>query len=263
VAAASEVLRRLTQTWVKKLNSAVKYKERFTEDAKEAANFFDGEHNWMWKDSYARGETGYNSSIAPPSFRIQVNKVFELLDVFGSVMYHRNPVRTVSVMDYPDLPPEAVGIQLQPGMNPEMLPPEQIQILQLAAQEQQAKTTRRSTADLLEAYLNWTPQELDLKRQGQKWVREALMKGMGVMWTELVELDTSGDEQQPPVRMVGSFYDSVDNFLMDGDWDNMDDILWCARRCVHPLADVAAEYGLDEAELRKHHQGNTDIKLGR
>lgn len=263
MATASEVLRRLTQTWVKKLNSAVKYKERFTEDAKEAANFFDGEHNWMWKDSYARGETGYNSSIAPPSFRIQVNKVFELLDVFGSVMYHRNPVRTVSVMDYPDLPPEAVGIQLQPGMNPEMLPPEQIQILQLAAQEQQEKTTRRSTADLLEAYLNWTPQELDLKRQGQKWVREALMKGMGVMWTELVELDTSGDEQQPPVRMVGSFYDSVDNFLMDGDWDNMDDILWCARRCVHPLADVAAEYGLDEAELRKHHQGNTDIKLGR
>ena len=50
---------------------------------------------------------------------------------------------------------------------------------------------------------------------------------------------------------------------MDCDWDNMDDILWCARRCVHPLDVVAAEYGIDEAELRKHHQGSSEIKLGR
>lgn len=253
----------LTQTWVKKLNAAVAYKKVFTEDAKEAGNFFDGEHNWMWQDSYARGEKGYNSSIAPPNFRIQVNKVFELVDIFGAVMYHRNPVRTVTVMEYPDLPPEAVGIDLQPGMDLSMLPPEQIQIIELAAEDQKRKRMQKSAALILEKYLNWTPQELDLKRQGQKWVREALIKGMGVMWTEMVELQTSGDGTRPPVRMIGSFYDTVDNFLMDPDWDNMDDILWCARKCVHPIEQVAEEYGIPEEELRKHHEGGKDVKLNK
>jgi hypothetical protein len=251
----------LTQTWVKKLNAAVKYKRSFADDAKEASMFFDGETNWMWRDSYARGEKGYNSSIAPPNFRMQVNKVFELVDIYGAVMYHRNPVRTVTVMEYPDLPPEALGIQLQPGMDPAMLPPEQLEIIQMAAQEYAQKEQRRGTAMLIEKYLNWSVQELDSKKQGQKWVREALIKGMGVMWTEMVTLEVSGDASRPPVRMVGSFYDTVDNFLMDPDWDNMDDILWCARKCVLPLEQVAEEYGIPEEELRKHNQGGREIKL--
>lgn len=257
----SDLLRHLTQTWVKKLNAAVKYKRSFADDAKEASMFFDGETNWMWRDSYARGEKGYNSSIAPPNFRMQVNKVFELVDIYGAVMYHRNPVRTVTVMEYPDLPPEALGIQLQPGMDPAMLPPEQLEIIQMAAQEYAQKEQRRGTAMLIEKYLNWSVQELDSKKQGQKWVREALIKGMGVMWTEMVTLEVSGDASRPPVRMVGSFYDTVDNFLMDPDWDNMDDILWCARKCVLPLEQVAEEYGIPEEELRKHNQGGREIKL--
>ena len=226
---SSDALRMLAQTWVKKLNAAVQYKKPFAEDAKEASNFFDADHNWMWKDSYSRGEKGYNSSIAAPNFRVQVNKVFELVDIYGAVMYHRNPVRTVTVSQRPDVPPEAVGIDTA-TIDPTMLSPEQAQILQLAQAEAQQAKLQETTAMLLEKYLNWVPVELDLKKQGQKWVREALIKGMGVMWTELVELETSGDAQTPPVRMIGSYYDTVDNLLIDPDWDNMDDMLWCARR---------------------------------
>lgn len=260
MSASSDTLRVIAQTWVKKLNAAVQYKKTFAEDAKEAANFFDGEHNWMWKDAYARGEKGYNSSISPPNFRIQVNKVFELVDIYGSVMYHRNPVRTVTVAERPDLPPEAIGIDIE-TFDPQQMTPEQMQILQMVNQEQTQKKVRSATAMLLEKYLNWNCQELDLKKHGQKWVREALIKGMGVMWTELVTLDTSADPQRKPIRMVGSFYDTVDNFLMDPDWDNMDDILWCARKCCHPIEQVAEEYGIPEEELRKHHSNGKEVKL--
>ena len=75
---SSSPLRQIANTWVKKLKAAEKYKKPFTDDAKEAGQFYDGDHNWMWKDSYARGDRGYNSSISPPSFRMQLNKVFEL-----------------------------------------------------------------------------------------------------------------------------------------------------------------------------------------
>lgn len=260
---ANDLLRTLTQTWVKKLNAAVQYKKPFTEDAKEACNFFDGEHNWMWRDSYARGERGYNTSISAPNFRIQVNKVFELCDLFGAVMYHRNPTRTVTVTERPEITPESVGIELAPGQDPATLPPEQLQILQMALEEEKGKQRRHGTAVLLDKYLNWTPAELNLKQHGQKWVREALMKGMGTMWTEMIELESSGDGTRPPTKIVGSFYDSVDNLVIDPDWDNMDDMLWCARRCVHPIDVVAEEYGIPEEKLRKHLEGGNEVKIDR
>jgi len=248
----SSPLRQITATWVDKLKAAIDYKKSFTEDAKEAGMFFDGDHNWMWKDSYSRGERGYNSSIAPPSFRMQLNKVFELVEIFGAVIYHRNPVRTVTVMEHPNLPPDAFGIDPSQPLDPNALTPEQQQLLGMAQEQQSAQKRRAIASQLLNAYLNWTPQELDLKRQAKKVVNEALIKGMGVFWTELVTLPTSGDEQERPLRMVGSYYDTVDNLLIDPDFDNMDDMLWCARKCVKPMLEVAETYGIPIEELRKH-----------
>jgi hypothetical protein len=248
---SSNPLRQIVNTWVKKLKAAEKYKKPFSDDAKEASLFFDGDHNWMWKDSYARGERGYNSSIAPPSFRMQLNKVFELVEIFASVIYHRNPVRTVTVMNPPEIPMLSMGLD-QP-LGPNGMPNEdQMLIIQTMQQEQEEKDSRKIAAKLMEGYLNWTPVELDLKRQARKVVNEAMIKGAGVFWTELVVMDTSGAGEMPPMRMVGSFYDSVDNLLIDPDFDNEDDMLWCARKCVRPLEEVAATYGIPPEDLQKH-----------
>jgi len=257
---ANNPLRQITNTWVKKLEAALKYKKPFTEDGKEASMFFDGDHNAMWKDAYSRGERGFNNSIAPPAFRMQVNKVFELCEIFGSVIYHRNPVRTVTVMEHPDVSPAALGLPPGGQMDAMQMTPEQQQIVQMAMQQAEGMESRATAAKMMEAYLNWTPQELDLKRQAKKVVNEAMIKGMGIFWTEMLEIDTSGDAQRPPMKVVGSFYDTVDNLLIDPDFDNMDDMLWCARKCVHPLEEVAHKYGIDPAELRKHIDGSTEIK---
>lgn len=251
-------LRQCVSTWIKKLKNAEKYKKPFSDDAKEASQFFDGDHNWMWKDSYARGERGYNSSIAPPSFRMQLNKVFELVEIFGSVIYHRNPVRTVTVMKPPEVPLHQMGLDvpLGPEGTPNM---EQMAIAQTAKMLEDERQQKDTAAKLLEGYLNFTPVELDLKRQARKVVNEAMVKGAGVFWTELVSIDTSADMNTPPMKMVGSFYDSVDNLLIDPDFDNEDDMLWCARKCVRPLQEVAATYGVPEEELRKHFENTESV----
>ena len=134
----SNPLRQLVRTWTKKFEAAIKYKKPFADDAKEAALFYDGDHNWMWKDAYARGEKGYNSSIAPPAFRMQVNKVFELIEIFGAVIYHRNPVRTVTLARQPDLPPEAYGLPADLAM----LTPEQSQLMAIAQSDAEGRTRR-------------------------------------------------------------------------------------------------------------------------
>ena len=251
-------LRQCVSIWVKKLKAAEKYKKPFTDDAKEASQFFDGDHNWMWKDSYARGERGYNSNVAPPSFRMQLNKVFELVEIFASVIYHRNPVRTVSVMEPPQVPLYQMGLDVPTGPNGTPST-EQMMILETVKEEEMQRQERVSTAKILESYLNFTPVELDLKRHARKVVNEAMIKGAGVFWTELVSIDTSADMQTPPMKMVGSFYDTVDNLLIDPDFDNEEDSLWCARKCVRPIQEVAATYGVPEAELRKHLDGSETI----
>lgn len=257
---ASNPLRQVVNTWTKKLKAAQEYKKPFSEDAKEASQFYDGEHNWMWRDSYARGERGYNSSIAPPAFRIQLNRVFELVEIFASVIYHRNPVRTVTVMEHPKLSPDALGMDAPAG--PMGLTPEQQQIMQVGMQEEQDVKSRSIAAKLLEGYLNWSPVELDLKKQARRVVNEAMVKGMGVFWTEMTIVDTSGDATRPPMRMIGSFYDNVDNLLIDPDFENPDDSLWCARKCVRPMAEVAATYGIPIEDLKKHLERDEN-KLGR
>lgn len=249
----SNPLRQLVRTWTKKFEAAIKYKKPFADDAKEAAMFFDSDHNFMWKDSYSRGEKGFNSSIAAPSFRMQVNRTFELVDIYGSVIYHRNPVRTVTLSKQPDLPPQAYGLP----DDPMMMTPEDQQLMQMAQADADSRVSREAARILLESYLNFIPNELDLKRQARKFVREALLKGMGVMWTELVTLEGTAGE---PIRMVGSFYDSVDNLLIDPDYDNMDDMQWCARRCIRPLEEVAEQYGIPESDLEKHLDAATEIK---
>lgn len=146
----------------------------------------------MWKDAYSRGERGYNRSIAPPSFQMQLNKVFELVDVFGSVIYHRNPVRTVTVQDPPEIPLDGFGLD-QP-LGPDGMPsPDQMMILEHVKAEEENRRSKKVAANLMEHYLDWAANELDLKREARMVVREAMIKGAGVFWTELVTLDTSGD----------------------------------------------------------------------
>lgn len=235
-----DALRSIATGWLKKIELSLKHKRPFTEDGKEAMCFFDGPHNWFWKDTYARHEYGYNRTIAPPAFRMQVNRVFEAVKLFGSVIYHRNPVRTVSPAKYPFVSPEVVGVMDDQSM----------MAYQQAAQETMRRSEVRKVVGLLmERYLNYTPNELDLKTHSRRVVDEGIIKGMGVWWTEMVTLPGSN------AGIVGSFADSIDNFTMDPDATEIEDITWCARRCTHPIDVVARQYGLDRDQLKGHLDG--------
>lgn len=235
-----DALRTIAAGWLKKIELSLKHKRPFSDDAREAMSFFDGPHNWFWKDNYARHEYGYSRTIAPPAFRMQCNRVFEAVKLFGSVIYHRNPVRTVTPASYPFVTPETVGVVDEQSM----------MAYQQAAQDTVQKSDIRKTIGLLmEKYLNYTPNELDLKTHSRRVVDEAIIKGMGVWWTELVTLPGSN------IGVVGSFADSVDNFTMDPDATEIEDISWCARRCVHPIDVVAKQYGLDREQLKGHLDG--------
>jgi len=255
-------LRPIVKRWLECIKQATTHKKPFQSDADEAMQFFAGDPDFMWKDSYARGERGYNKGIDPPAFRMQVNRVWEAVRLFTAVIHHRNPTRSVTPRDYPIIGPALLGIQPQPpvpqmgpdgqpvmGPNgqPVMMPDPGIMAYQQGIQQQQfLQEKRKVVGRLLEDYLNYTPNELDLKRHSRKVVEEAFIKGAGVWWTELI---------QPPgatVKFAGSFYDSIDNLVWDPDADEFEDIRWAARKRIQPIDEVAEKFGLSRDDLKGH-----------
>ena len=255
-------LRPIVTRWLECIKQATKHKRPFSEDADEAMNFFAGDPDFMWKDGYARGERGYNKGMTPPAFRMQVNRVWEAVRLFTAVIHHRNPNRAVTPKEYPIIGPALLGIQPQPPIpamgpdgqpiigpdgQPVMMPDPGLQMYQQGLQQQQMMLEKRKLVSrLLEDYLNYTPNELDLKRHSRKVVEEAFIKGAGVWWHELYS---------PPgsqLKMAGSFYDTIDNLVWDPDADEFEDIRWAARRRVQPIDEVAAKFGLSREDLKGH-----------
>ena len=114
-------LRPIAKRWLECIKQGEKHKKPFSEDAEEAMGFYSSDPDAMWKDSYARGERGYNKGLDPPAFRMSINRVWEAVRLFTAVIHHRNPARTVTPKDYPIVGPGILGIQPQPPM-PQMGP---------------------------------------------------------------------------------------------------------------------------------------------
>ena len=251
-------LRPICTTWLSKIRQAEKHKKPFADDAKEAMGFYASDPEAMWGPENSRS---YNKGIDAPAMRICVNRVWEAVRLFSSVIHHRNPTRAVNAKQYPVVPPHLLGIFPQPPVpqmgpdgpvmgpdgQPVMMPDPGMQQYQQGMQQQMFAQERRGIiAKLLEDYLNYTPNELDLKKHSRKVVEEAFIKGAGVWWHELY---------QPPgssVKMAGSFYDSVDNLVWDPDADEFEDIRWAARKRVQPVDEVAAKFGLTREDLKGH-----------
>lgn len=271
----------LVKAWLLKISAAYDYKKRvFSDAAQEIMYFYRGGkelNQWLW-GNVGRGRGGYlqqirgdnEDELAPPHFRYTMNKVAEVCQLFLPALYSNNPVRTVSPRNLKPIPPEIYQILAGPPpqpppqlaaiaqANPNMVPQlemivQQIQqayvqqIMQRVQQQQQNDAQRlvieQVRADLIEDYLNWTPNELDLQTESNRVIRETLIKGHGFWWTELYVQRGFG------TKLVGSFYVSADYVLFDPDVQLRNDCTWVCRIRHTPQWDLEDFWGLARGAL--------------
>jgi len=246
-------LRPIAAMWLKKIASAKRAKSAFDADAREGMYFFDGGARWFFENSN-KGQSLLSRPAPAPAFRIVVNRVFEAVKLLGAVLYNRNPVRTCTPRKFPVIAPQMLGImpdapqQIDPMTGQPLPNPAVEMFIQTSQAVEIAEQKKQMQGQLLEAYLNWTPVENNLKNHARKAIDEAIIKGAGVLWTEAVEQPNVPPAE--PTLVVGSFMDSVDNLLLDPDAQVIDEITWCARRCVLPIEQVARMYGLSREDLK-------------
>lgn len=234
-------LRPVCTKWLEKIRLAMEFKwANFGKDAAECMRFFAGPYDFMYNRKYATESSDFTmsegSNFPEPTFRMTHNKVAELVQIFGPVLYHQNPDRQVNPRKLPKLPMPPIG----PMTNP--LLAQQVMMVQ---QMQQMKEMQDATvSELLQWLLNYTPTELGLAREMRFGIDEALIKGMGTLWTELASPIGSG------IRLPGTFYKTVDDVVLDPDAEDLRHCKWIAVRCVHPVWEVEKYYNLPPNTLR-------------
>jgi hypothetical protein len=234
-----ELLRPLVDGWQGKIDIAIQHKkDRFQDIADQCMMFFSGSVGQMYDPKYMAKYIGGSFS---PKFRITLNKAFELVALFGPLIYNRNPTREVRPPEGIDYGPEIFGDPDDPNV--------QAQYQQTQAQEQQRKSVLDSGCQALERYLNYTPGEQPnggLQQASEDACTEALIKGRGVLWTMPYKMPGSDRV------LTGSFYDTVDRLLIDPDSEsaNFGEAFWIAQQCVEPHWKAEKDRGLPYGSLR-------------
>lgn len=253
-------LQKLVSLWDTKLGLAREHKQAcFAKDAKAAVDYYLGPHNFLYSKDGSASAIGftYNATedepFRSPLFQMTFNKVAELVQIFGPILYHRNPSRKITPRkDWK--PPELLLTGPQPTTNPQVPPDQSVlssylaslrQANQVKQQLQMQDALLQARASLLEDYLNYTPNELGLKEDMRLAIDEALVKGRGCLWTELYT--PAGTNH----RLVGSFFDSVDHLLVDPDVTRLDDAKWIARKYTMPVWELERMVGLPPGTLKK------------
>lgn len=232
-----EFLQPMVAAWMAKIQRAKDHRKPFDDIARQCMGFYSGGADFMWKADFFKNYVG---SSMHPTFKIGIQKAFELVALFGPTLYWRNPAREMPLRKQLELGPDAMGALQDPAM---------LQMLQMLAQQQQQESASdHLVSSLFEMILNYTPDEQPgggLATHSSNSITEALVKGRGCLWPAIYTMPSSQR------RMVGSFHDSVDNLLIDPDapGPGLYGATWIAQKCCHPVSLVEREFNLPPGSL--------------
>lgn len=173
---AQNPLRPIVAAWIGAIQRAMDYKKKvFQDDADEAMRFFNGPYDFLYKPQQSGGSRSFafDDKSSGLTFRMTHNRVAEMVQLFGPVLYHQNPDRQVSPREIPELKIQALGNPNDPYI--------QQAYFGMAQQIDRDRSVDELRAELLQVYLNYTPRELDLKTHVRSAIDEAVIKGMGCL----------------------------------------------------------------------------------
>lgn len=224
----------ITEAWGRRIEAGKQARQAWMTVANMCDKFFRGDSNFMWKDDFRKE---FMPGMSGSNFQITLNKAFELVAIFGPTLFWQYPHRKVQSYRPPD---ETIIAQIL-GQGDE-------QTMQaISAQSQQDQLVREGRNSLMELYLNWSQREQPggLAGEAEHAITEALVKGRGLLWTEAYSFP--GD----PAVFTGSFFDSVENLIIDPDCKDpqLRDCMWIARRHVNPIWQVERMFGYPRGYL--------------
>lgn len=244
----TEFLKPIVESWLGVIEESVRAKKPFSEVSAMCQKFYSGLTGFMWDTKFKAKHIG--DGIQNPKFKVTIAKAFELVAIFGPTLYWKYPNRTVTRYERPTLYPDVIGDPNDPTT-------EQLFefVQQQIAADERATEMRNSVVQL---YLNYAQKEQyggGLESHSRLAITDALIKGRGCLWTEAYQFAGS------KLKLTGSFWDSVDNLLVDPDCTDptLADAQFIARKHTNTSWQVEQRFGLRKGSLK----GKGTLESGR
>ena len=232
--------------WIRRLDSARESKAGFQKVADQCTKFFTGDTRFMWDDKF-RDE--FMPGMEAPGIQVTLAKAFELVAIFGPTLFWDSPTRQVK--SHRGVDTEAVAELLEHTQLADLLE----DLIQADEKKNLVAKVRNS---LMQIYLNWSQSQQPsngLAREAQLCITEALVKGRACAWTQDYQFPGSDDVY------TGTFFDSVDNLLIDPDCTDPElrTATWIARRHLTPVWEVERVFDLEKESLQEYaSKGSTE-----
>ena len=224
----------LSSLWLENIKRGLEAKKQFNEDALEGLKFYDGPHDWIFQDADSRHflPGGSEQPVPAPAMKVTANRVFELVSIFGPMLYNRNPTVRLDPRKFPDIDQRV------------MASPEVAAAFNAAVEQNRA--VDETVCAELQAYLNYIPNETKMRDEARAAVEEALIKGLSCLMVSV---------EKPPggtINIVKPSWVSVDRLVLDPDAVCLRDVMWIAIECCEPTRKVEKDYNLESGYLKSH-----------
>lgn len=232
----------VVQVWEGLLRRAKEDKKDFDLRGQQIMSFYSGGAGAMWQPAYMDKFMGGGQGFSAPKFKVTLNVAFEQVAILGPLLFWQMANRKVRPHRSLQLDPNVLA-----GQDPNLQ-----QMFNQLLEEQTADDARNEQrARVLEHILNYIQNEQPgggLARHSDMAIFEALTKGAGFLKTEHYQFPFSDR------TLVGSFFESVDNILVDPDC--MDPLWqqarWVAIRHRSKFFEVEEHFGLRPGSLRNY-----------
>lgn len=251
-----ELLRNLATLWLRQVKHAKQAKaEAFGNTAEELWKFLGA----SWRELYVQTSTdpevfkeyqfpGAEQATYKPRINLSGKYVMVMLPYIlaripNRLVTPRRPQLPKGLLDLANQATILTQQAIESGEQPAPVSEVVAAIARAAPHQAELQLQDEARAFLMEWFLNYLPGAYGLMREAKMALIEALVKGRGVLWHEMVE--------GPTGEIPGSFYDTVDNQFLDGDAKQYRTAGYMIRRREQAIWEIAEKFGItDQAVLR-------------
>ncbi len=235
----AELLPSIVSLWEAQIENAKKTRYRqFGKKASRLWDFLGKEYKDLYLGDRAARDDGDDQEfphVKGSFYKPRLNKSAEFVALYVPYLHAKVPHRLVT----PDRP---------------QLPQDLLQLMQEAVDSQgEVQMRDKLRAWLMQWFCNWTPGEYGLTREMRLMLPEALVKGRGVLWHEMV--------QGPHGEIPASLFESVDGLLIDPDCVMLREAGWIVRQRQRSVWQLADESGVSADKLRGAYDSNLKKSL--
>ena len=188
-----DYLRPIVTGWLGKIELGIQHKKWFQDISDQCMAFFSASSGFMWDPKFKNKYLKTNTS---PRFRMTMSKAFELVALFGPVLYWRNPQRTVR-------PRKKILLR------PELFGPDDME--QTVQQQQQLQQQMQQAQQQMQQFQQQMQQQMQQNPQAAQQMQQQGMQ----MQQQVQQLQMQMQELAPKVQEVEEAQNLYNEAMMD------------------------------------------------